>query len=407
MLLRSGAHIIGENHHNILHIMSFASEDWIPVMKEIPGFQELVRMRDDNGRLPQHFASSKKMYDFLATSAGFKEDRPLDGPGELGDIESVRQVLLHPKRDELIMVHPGDGLSRWCYTPRLEWVGGVMTSHHDIRLSLAPDGNEFVMLSKTLWGAELRRFDDLKVSRRLEGDGSWYFLNGNWAPGQEMLMMTTKYEDRSERGVTGVRLDSEQFSHFTMEELKIKSNEWDGNAISPEGKKWAFVIIRDDYYCLNVSLNVVPFPFREGERTRSCCFPVDVESIQEVLGIVFHPDSDRVFFYFNAENRSFEEDRLIACSVSENRILWDVTIQSGVDRFLIPSIRSSWLVVKEEEIVCATPEGKLLFLDVETGDLLREVPVDGKLLAIGLHPDGDKLRVATDRQMHLVEWNGE
>jgi hypothetical protein len=26
------------------------------------------------------------------------------------------------------------------------------------------------------------------------------------------------------------------------------------------------------------------------------------------------------------------------------------------------------------------------------------------ILAIGLHPDGDKLRVATDRRMQLLEW---
>ncbi|WP_124726736.1 hypothetical protein [Staphylospora marina] len=67
--------------------------------------------------------------------------------------------------------------------------------------------------------------------------------------------------------------------------------------------------------------------------------------------------------------------------------------------------RTTRILMNGKETVCLTLDGRLLFYQADTGSLLRELRMDGEtILAIGLHPDGDKLRVATDRQMHLVEW---
>jgi hypothetical protein len=67
--------------------------------------------------------------------------------------------------------------------------------------------------------------------------------------------------------------------------------------------------------------------------------------------------------------------------------------------------KPSFLLVSEKEVVCATSNGWLLFYDVETGELIREQRVNGdKIYAIGLHPDGDKIRVATDRELQVIGW---
>ncbi|WP_164491614.1 ankyrin repeat domain-containing protein [Staphylospora marina] len=410
LLLQSGAPTIIETH-NILHNLAGASEEWIPVMKQIPGFHELVRMRDIHGRLPQHYASSRKMFKFLAESAGFTGDQPIENYSKPDpDKQSGQIILLHPWRDELVIAEQGGVLSRWRYTPRLEWVCGIQTDQHDIHdLLLSPDGKWFAMIARRVFGVELRRFDDLSVIRTLKGEKSWTYNKGFTSDGG---MLIVECEDDWDVGYAWFQWKSGKSGFASMEDLGIHDGFRGGDLLSPDEEKWAFVVkhpYEDDY---EMSLNIVPFPFRGGERTWFCCFPLkrdrSWERIDAVLGTAFHPDSDRVFFYVNVYDwvygRSVVEDRLIACSVSENRMLWSVTLTSGIERDDKKLPDTSRLVVKGDKIACATPESKLLFLDVQTGSVLREVQVEGKILAIGLHPDGDKLRVATDVEMQLVDW---
>ncbi|WP_124726740.1 ankyrin repeat domain-containing protein [Staphylospora marina] len=407
LLLQSGAPTIIETR-NILHNLAGASEEWIPVMKQIPGFHELVRMRDHHGRLPQHYASSKKMFEFLAKSSGIFGDRPIHDHSKPDPDEPPGQIiLLHPWRDELVIAVQGGVLSHWRYTPRLEWVCGVQTDQHDIHdLLLSPDGEWFAMTARKLYEVQLRRFDDLSVIRSLEGEEPWTYNKGMITPDGGMLIVECK--NGGNLGYTWFQWESGKSGYALMNELGIHDGSRGGDLLSSDGEKWAFVVMEEDEDEYEMSLNVVPTPFDQKGWKKSCSFDLYPAWIIAVLGTAFHPDSDRVFFYLNVsdwkDGKSMLEDRLIACSVSENRMLWSVTLTTGIARDDEKLPDTPRLVVKGDKIACATPESKLFFLDVQTGSVLREVPVNGKILAIGLHPDGDKLRVATDRKMHLVEW---
>ncbi|WP_124726739.1 ankyrin repeat domain-containing protein [Staphylospora marina] len=405
LLLQFGAPTIIETR-NILHNLAGASEEWIPVMKQIPGFHELVRMKSRHGRLPQHCASSKKMFEFLAESSRVFGDRPIHAHPKPDPDEPPGQIiLLHPRRDELVIAQQRGVLSRWRYTPRLEWVCGIQTDQHDIEdLLLSPDGEWFAMTARKVFGVELRQFDDLSVIRTLKGEKSCAYEKGMITPDGSTLIV----EWGDAWNFSWFQWKSGRTGFASMEDLGIREGFRGGDVLSPDGEKWAFVVMSEDEDDYEMSLNVIPMPFDQKGWKKSCKFDLYPGWIYAVLGTAFHPDSDRVFFYVNVsdwvDGRSVVEDRLIACSVSENRMLWSVTLTTGIERDDEKLPDTSRLVVKGDKIACATPESKLFFLDVQTGSVLREVPVNGKILAIGLHPDGDKLRVATDVEMQLVDW---
>ncbi|PRZ13828.1 hypothetical protein CLV36_10718 [Laceyella sediminis] len=158
--------------------------------------------------------------------------------------------------------------------------------------------------------------------------------------------------------------------------------------------------------------------------------PVEERPLSYYIGdnisdFCYHADSTRMVCFKTMKPGDWKLDEyrehftpgwlgeLIAQSTTHQEELWRVTIDAsltGWERGIVegnyePDGYGGKVLVGETEVVCTAPGGQLLFFDMESGSFKRKVKVSGDYIyAIGWHRDGDKIRVATDQELQVIEW---
>ncbi|MFC7441137.1 hypothetical protein [Laceyella putida] len=142
----------------------------------------------------------------------------------------------------------------------------------------------------------------------------------------------------------------------------------------------------------------------------------DINAYVSDLG--FHPDSIKTTdpnLWKRYDHRGYDAGwvgDLVAISATRREELWRVPIDSrltdwerGIPEGQYVKGYAGKVLVGEREVVCTAPGGRLLFFDMKTGEFKRKLKLNGTCIyAIGWHKDGDKIRVATDRELQVIEW---
>jgi hypothetical protein len=190
-------------------------------------------------------------------------------------------------------------------------------------------------------------------------------------------------------------------------------------SISPDQKQLA---VNEWKYCSSAVLHLFPNLHHKHQ-------PVEEQPLSYHIGdrisdFCFHANSTNLFCFKTMGPSEWKmSDRqhyssgwvgeLIALSTTRQDELWRVTIDyrlTGLEWGISEGTYGSkgyagkvW--VGEKEVVCTAPGGQLLFFDMENGRLKRKMKVNGNYIyAIGWHRDGDKIRVATDQELQVIEW---
>jgi hypothetical protein len=137
---------------------------------------------------------------------------------------------------------------------------------------------------------------------------------------------------------------------------------------------------------------------------------------QKITGLAFSPDSNYIALF---QTGSYRADKhpigwigdLTMVSAVEKERRWKVSIDSTLTQIEqslgeqgFPNGYEAKVLVGEKEVICSMPGGQLFFFDIDTGHLVRKMKVNGKhILALGWHRDGNKIRVATERKLQVIQ----
>ncbi|MFC7441141.1 hypothetical protein [Laceyella putida] len=359
-------------------------------------------------------------------------------PGEWCEhIRLPKMVRLHPIKDELFVITESGKLARWRYTPALTFVDGLETS--DINdLTFSSDGQWFAVSAPALRSIDIRSTEDLSLLRQirnaftngeymfsmcLDQDGSWLVIDSCRKPG----------ELDEEEGLAWIHLQTGEAHARTWPEMDYVDPEELGYghicqmALSPDQKRLAVNEWKEGSAVIHIFPSLLKGHQRTGsleERQLSQFAWVDINS--NVSDLCFHPDSTCLVCFKTTSMDGWKYDHwrypsvgagwvgeLITISATRREELWRVPIDSrltGWERGILeghyaPHGYAGKVLAGETEVVCTTPNGQLLFFDMKTGEFQRKLKVNGNhIYAIGLHKDGDKIRVATDRELQVIEW---
>jgi len=202
-LLAAGAKVNARDHYDRtpLHKAAFRGHD--EVVKRLIEAGADPHLRNKDGRKPLHEAQRQATKDLLLAlmGRGGSSDVSINGP--LG--EKIKQILLHPTRQEALAVAHNAVLSRWRLEgSRPRMIVAVQTPHARCKAAILPDPEFFLCSSPT--GVEIRRWDDLCVVGDLELQEKWdrpgapaVSPNGRWiavATGGEKLLLIERETGR-------------------------------------------------------------------------------------------------------------------------------------------------------------------------------------------------------------------
>ncbi len=242
-----------------------------------------------------------------------------------------------------------------------------------------------------------------------------------------MLDACKNYDKRGEEdGATWIDLQTGETIFLTWSKMNyISLSQVESSIIvaqmelSPDQKQLA---VNEWKYCSSAVLHLFPNLHHKHQ-------PVEEQPLSYHIGdrisdFCFHANSTNLFCFKTMGPSEWKmSDRqhyssgwvgeLIALSTTRQDELWRVTIDyrlTGLEWGISEGTYGSkgyagkvW--VGEKEVVCTAPGGQLLFFDMENGRLKRKMKVNGNYIyAIGWHRDGDKIRVATDQELQVIEW---
>lgn len=346
-------------------------------------------------------------------------------------------ILLHPTKDELLVADISKGkVARYQYTPTLTFAEGIQTSElYD--LAISPDGEWFAVSSPSTDSIDIRNIEDLRIMKQIQNE----FTNS-----ESMFAMTINHDASwlvidtcqdpegwdEKPGLAWIDLKTgETFAH-TWKEL---------NYPIPDGYEYGSIIqmlFSPDQSQLAMNewkqgtAVVHLFPSRLGKYQHTS----SLEEIQLseyawfdhhsfISDICFQPNSSSLILFKTVKQDEWKHDQsryqsvqsgwigeLVAISTKQREELWRVTINSeitgserGIPEGHFHGGYAGKVLVRETEVMCTAPDGQLLFFDLVTGKFLRKMKVNGnQIYAIGWHQDEDKIRVATDQELQVIEW---
>ncbi|MFC7441142.1 ankyrin repeat domain-containing protein [Laceyella putida] len=406
------------------------------VVEQLSDYPSLLCMRDGHGRLPQHCSQNEASFRYLAERSGYVERSLVSSQGmELGEWCEEMQapshltyfapavVRLHPLNDELLVGHPDGKISRWCYGPDLSFAEGIQTDQCFIQdLAVAPEGDWFAVVAPNLWGIEIRSMRGL---RRIDLLRNEYTMEPEWmnalciSPDGKWII--TDVNDDGYEGVGWGDRETNAFHFRSWKELGYEDPDYGyGTAVqlvlSPDQKRLAL----NELHGSSTLVHVFPGILAEHERKGSqdewlLSQQAWAEMGTYISDLRFHPDSSRLIFFKSPSNNQHRPGwvgDLVAIAATHKEELWRVSIDAilaGSETELFENAfhrrYAGKVFVGQEEVVCTAPGGLLLFFDVETGAFKRKLKVNGQhILAIGRHRDGGKIRVATERELQVIEW---
>ncbi|UWE04235.1 hypothetical protein [Laceyella sacchari] len=364
-------------------------------------------------------------------------EKPLSSPKELEPgawcecyFDIIRQIYLHPFKDELFVIRQAGQLGRWRYTPELTYVDGYELAEMRC-LRFSPDGEWFVILLPSLGRIEIRSTDDLSCLRQIqkefiydESSEMCLSQDGRWL----VLDACKNYDKRgAEDGAAWIDLQTGETIFRTWEEMNNNIKLEDEYAtfigqmkFSPDQKQLAVNIWYD---CYISEINFFKNLHHKDQRIEET--PLSYWIAENISDFCYHADSTRMvcFKTMKPGDWKFDEYRehftpgwlgeLIALSTTHQEELWRVTIDASLTGWEQGVVEGNYepygygakVLVGETEVVCTAPGGQMLFFDMENGTLKRKMKVNGNYIyAIGWHRDGDKIRVATDQELQVIEW---
>jgi WD40 repeat protein len=254
-------------------------------------------------------------------------------------------------------------LSRWRYAPDFQWVEGVQTNQKEIkRIAVSPDGECFAIVAPHLWGVEVRRVDGLAVKRHLSEKSLTEYYALCFSDDGARLLVDCFSDDY---GVAQFDVETGACHfHYYDDYLDFEYGKW-----SPDGKWFAYVTIFEDDDFSADGLYVRPVGEHTPDHEKFYELPPR-RNIEFLWDLHWNPDSKRVVYYaelFNFETKC-REGHLIACSLVENRVLWDVhvTLEKKINPVKVP--RTTRVLSLGREVVCFTLDGRLIFFDAEKGN---------------------------------------
>lgn len=394
-----------------------------------------VWKKDSFGRLPQHLTDTEESFRYMLHYLGVKEESITSESSEvlfgewcesMYEIPSIDSnfspaIRLHPIRDELIAAMPGGKLIRWRYNPSLEWVAGVQTEQYMIKdLTISPCGDWYALVAPHIWGIELRDVKTLKPIQLIQNqytkdtekinsllispEGNKIFTDYSFiSEGKSLLEKGLFWYDRQinqfqtrlwdDLGFSGGALNIENHGYGSIEKM----------ALSPDQQLLA-IKEKDFYYGL---LHIIPSVSNNKKDDIKYRFQGSY-----ISDIAFHPDSKHIAVFninYWRDTNGFPGD-LKLVSASDRKEYWTVHIDEKVTGIVYTLPRytahkyAGKVLVGETEVVCTAPGGLLLFFDVNTGEFKRKQNLNVKyILDMVQHRDGDKIRVATDQELQIVE----
>ncbi|MFC7441140.1 hypothetical protein [Laceyella putida] len=343
-----------------------------------------------------------------------------------------KMVRLHPLKDELFVAEESGKLVRWRYTPTLTFVDGLETE--DIQdLVFSPDGKWMVLSNRSMNRIDIRSTEDLGLlsqiqneftnecmfSLCLDQEGNWLVIDSCKKPG----------ELDEDEGLAWIHLETGEAFARTWQEMDYFDPEEYGYGIvykiqlSPDQKRLAVNEWKEGSAVIHIFPSQIKGHQRTGsleERQLSQFAWYDIHSF--VSDFCFHPDSARLVCFRTTNSYTLKYDLrqydsgwvgdLVSISATDREELWRVPIDSsltgweqGVPEGFYADEYAGKVLVGETEVVCTAPNGQLLFFDMKTGEFKRKLKVNGNYIyAIGWHRDGGKIRVATDRELQVIEW---
>ncbi|MBD1371361.1 hypothetical protein IC620_03210 [Hazenella sp. IB182357] len=347
-------------------------------------------------------------------------------------------VRLHPERDELFIAHESGQLDRYCYLPTPQLKMKIQISEIS-DVSIAPDGKSLFLFNPVDKQIEIRCVENLSLLRTIKNkylngdflspvgishDGKWIFV--------ESYMNLGGIDEQE--GLVWINMETEQIHTQTWKELGYNKYDMLGYeygyveqmVISPDQQQLAVNEWLDGYAFLHLYSNWLAGSEKTSQTVEESPLSQFAWSanFSYITDLGYHPSSNYLILFSTLEKGRVWIDNptqdtsvgcvgeLIAVSAQERKELWRVPIDSrfteskeGVVEGRFHNGYAGKLLVGETEVVITAPNGQLLFFDSETGSFKRKMKVNGDyIFALGWHRDGDKIRVATDQEIQVIEW---
>ncbi|MFC7441139.1 ankyrin repeat domain-containing protein [Laceyella putida] len=429
-MIQSGADPTRVNHEGrtLLHMaINMGPVGWKNALALLEDNPLLRRTRDHQGRFPQHCTHFEEKFKLFVELLG-EVEKTISVPSELklGEwcetlnyvpligYKARPMVRLHPVRDELLASPRHGQIGKWRYAPKISFEKGMQTHQYLIKdLAVFPQGDEMVITAEHLWGVERRSGTDLSPIGLIQNE---YTMEPEWmtalsiSPDGRWLMVDV------EEGMGWIERETGEFRRTSWEELGYPEPEYGyGTAVQ--------LILSQDQKRLSLNeskggdanLHIMNSLFAEGEGPLVSYYS---RGEYEITDLCFCNESRRLFYfrsssYHDAKARNGWVGDLVAVSATKRQEYWSVPIdrqltenERGISEMAYALGYAGKVLAGETEVVCTAPGGQLLFFDMETGAFKRKVKVNGQhILAIGRHRDGDKIRVATERELQVIEWN--